>query len=171
MGDVTKARLGLYTVGWTAAGAGAAFDHGYVDKVTPILPLKLKPLKIGSLGDIKLGDRVIGIDDGAKIQVVCREIDLTFFQKMMPWYTSGSIPGKPATVNKDLYDYAGPLVVHPNDVSGTTQDITVLKAVPLRDFMTRDGVADDSITVEYVIYPDRAQLPSVAAWFYVGAAP
>lgn len=169
MGDVTKTRVGNYDVSWTANG-GTSYAHGYVDDVGVDLKLLLQPIKVGSIGPAILGHRVRGLSEDSKVTVECREIDLTHFQKMCPWFTTGSVALSPATINKDLYDYAGPLIVHPNDVTGTTQDITLVKAVALRGFMSRNGDDDDVVVIEYRVYPDRAQLPTLV-YGYIGAAP
>lgn len=168
MGDLTKTRLGNYDPSWTAAGAGSAFALGYVDRVTPDITIVTKEIKVGSIGNVVLGERIIAMT--GVVRVECRELDLTAYQKLMPWYTSGSIPMIPSTIHKDLYDYAGLLTLHPTDVSGTSQDLSLVKAVPLIMPMDRDGEADDQFIVDFHFFPDRAQLPTLV-YGYIGPVP
>jgi hypothetical protein len=160
--DLTRTRLRNFDVTW------ASYAFGAVDKVTPDVKLVLSPLSVGSVGRAVLGHRIVGVE-GAVV-VMAREIDLTFFQKMLPWYSAGSIALNPATINKDLYDYAGLLTLHPQDVDATTQDINLLKAVPQIKHMDRDGVKDDAVQVTFTFYPDRTQLPTLV-YGYLGTAP
>jgi hypothetical protein len=164
--DLTKTILNNYVVSWGASGSQYSF--GAVDKVTLQLPLKTKPIKVGSMGDIELGQRVIGIADGAKVQIEARQIDLTFLQKMHPWWSSGSIAKTPAAAQVDLYTYAQLLTLHPNDVAaGTfTQDVNLLKAVPMLSDEGRDGVGDGKDLVDFWIFPDRASFPTIVYGYY-----
>lgn len=167
MGDVTKTRLGNYDLSWTANG-GSLFALGFVDKVTPDITIVTKDIKVGSIGDVVLGKRIIALT--GLVRVECRELDLTAYQKLMPWYTSGAIPLNPATINKDLYDYAGLLTMHPTDVSGTAQDISLVKAVPVIHQPDRDGVADDKMIVDFHFFPLRTSLPTLV-YGYIGPVP
>jgi hypothetical protein len=160
--DLTRTRLYNYDVTWDSYAFGA------VDEVAPDFEIKVKEIKIGSFGDVKVGERIIGLE--GKIKVMAREIDITLLRKMLPWYTSGSVPLLPATVHKDLYDYAKLLTIHPIDISGTTEDLTFLKAVPRFKPMQRDGTKDDVVEVNFEIFPDRTQLPTLV-YGYVGASP
>lgn len=159
----------LYDVTW------GTLDLGAVDAVKPDLKLKLAEKKVGSIGDIVVGHWIIGLE--GTITVEAREVDLVQLQGLMPWYTSGSIPLTPATWHKDLYDYAAKLTIHPNDlpILTLTQDITLLKAVPMIRPAERDGVKPDVLNIEFSFYPDRAQLVTsgslLTAFGYIGAAP
>lgn len=167
MGDLTKTRLGNYDPSWTAAG-GSLWAMGFVDRVTPNITIVTKDIKVGSVGDVVLGKRIIAVTGTVRIEA--REVDLTAYQKLMPWYSSGSIPLNPATIHKDLYDYAGLLTLHPTDVSGTGQDLSLVKAVPLITPMDRNGNDDDRVIVDFHFFPDRTQLPTLV-YGYVGPVP
>src|SRR4051794_17443083 len=109
--DPTRTRQGSYDITWSTYTAGG------VDEVDPTgLVIKLQDVKLGSLGDIALGKRIIGLEGTIKAQL--REVDVAAFRALMPWYTSGSVPLTPATFNKDIYAYAAKLTLHPTDVTG-----------------------------------------------------
>jgi len=155
--DFTRLRLGNYDCTWNAVAMGA------VDKVTPNLELITKEKKVGSLGNLVIGHWIIGL--GGDITCEFREVDLTHFQKMMPWYVSGNIPLVPATWHKDLYDYAATLILHPNDLPAATltQDVVLTKCVPMFKFPDRDGENPDKPAVKFMFYPDRSQLTVAGA--------
>src|SRR5687768_9455035 len=115
--DRSRLRLGNYTVNWTKAG-GTLYDFGLIDKVTPNLEMVTLPKKAGSIGDVELGEWIIGLR--GTIQVEAREIDLTLLQKLCPWWSTGSISLLPSTWHQDLADYAGLLTLHPNDIAAAT---------------------------------------------------
>lgn len=168
--DATKTRLTNWSVKWKQAGAGSAFDFGGVDNVKPNIKIVTKDVKIGTTGAAVLGKRIVSLTGTVSAEL--REIDLTTLQKLMPWFTSGSIPLIPATVHKDMYDYAGLLTLHPDDLAADvlTQDLNLLKAVPTFTPMDGDGENDNFILAEWEFFPDRAQLPSLN-YGYVGAVP
>ncbi len=71
----------------------------------------------------------------------------------------GLIPMIPATFHADLYSYAQKLTLHPTDVSGTAEDITLLKSFPMFKFPKRKGDDEDThIEAEWRFWPDRSQL-------------
>jgi hypothetical protein len=162
--NIARTRLCDWDVTWSS------YSFGAVDKVTPDITIKTAPIKVGSVGDVELGSRVISVDGTVKVEM--REIDLTALQGVMPWYTSGSIPLNPATVHEDMYSYAAILNLHPTDVaSGTlTQDLNLLMAVPMIQMMEADGKTDGKVLVTFKFYPDRSQLPALV-YGYVGAPP
>src|SRR5689334_5858058 len=161
--DLAKTRKGLYSVVWNA------FDFGAIDSVEPDIELDTDELMVGSVGKVVLGRRIIALT--GTIKVVAREIDAALFQKLNPWWSSGPIGLTPATIHKDLYDYAQLLTIHPNDVdAATTEDINLLKAYPRFKPMKRDGVKDDLVEVEFEFFPDRAQIPALV-YGYIGTPP
>lgn len=164
--SVNPARAGIevFDVTWNT------YNFGGVDKVTPNIPLKLDPLKIGSMGDLKLDDQVIGFDDNAEIIVEAREIDAAFFQKMCPWWSSGPIALTPATPNTRLYGYAALLTLHASIAGGTTLDINISKAVPIRAIFPTDGKVQKVSTISFKMYPDRTQFPNIS-YGYIGTPP
>ena len=155
---------------WTATntrkcawvGTWNAIDFGGVDKITPDMKLKLSPIKINSVGDIKLGDRVVGMEDGAKITVIIREVTLVQLKKLIPWYTgAGTLVPLTPLLGVDLYSLAKPMVLHPTDLppATLTEDLTVYMCVPWNCWnISRDGLKDDEISAEFLVYPDRAKL-------------
>lgn len=161
--NLSRTRLTNYTVTWNSV------DLGAVDEIGVELEIGTKEIKVGSVGDAILGERVINMS--GQITVDAREIDLDQLQDLMPWFTSGSIPLLPGTVHKDLYDYAQLLRLHPIDQGATvTQDLCFIKAVPVIGFPEADGEEDNVLTVTFKLFPDRAQLPSLV-YGYVGNAP
>jgi hypothetical protein len=148
-----------------------AYAFGGNDKVTLQVPQKLKEIKVGSMGDLVLGHRVLGIEN-PKITVEVREIDLTFLQAIHPWWTSGAISVLPLAAQQDLYDYAAVLKLHPNHlpVGTVNQDRNYLKAVPMLSDASRDGVADGKDLVDFILYPDRSLFP-IVSYGYIGAIP
>jgi len=146
---------------------------GIVDAVDPQLKLLLEPITAGTYGNVVLGRRIIALE--GQVLVDYRECSLTQIQRFMPWYTSGSIPLTPTTLNKDMYDYAQLLTLHPRDAADTNQDTSLLKAVPVNAYsIKRDGKSDDIWRVAYDFYPLRSALeatPSVLLYGYVGPVP
>jgi hypothetical protein len=133
-------------------------DLGFVDKTQPMFKFKLKPIKVGSLGGITLGHRILGLAGSVRCEFLESVLDL--WQKLMPWGAAGKWVLSPATV-VDIYTYAQPLILHPTDIgAGTlTQDITVLKAVPKgAPKLARSGTGKDILVGEFIYFPDRALL-------------
>jgi hypothetical protein len=163
MGNAANSRRTQYDVSWNS------YDLGFLDDVKPELALKLDPIKIGSLGDVKLGDRILGLEDGAKVTVILRETIRASFQKMAPWasQTAGVALDLTPPAGGDLYTYAQILLLHPRDqvapiTPTTSQDISLTKTVPLKAFeLPRTGNDEDKWAVEFLVYPDRTQLPLI----------
>lgn len=166
--DISRTRLTNHKVKWGASGS--QYDFGAIDKVNVRSVITKKEIKVGSVGDVVLGHRVIGLE--AAISFEAREIDLNFLKKVHPWWSSGAIAMLPATVLQDLYTYAQILTLHPNDLADGTvdQDRNFVKAVPVLESSDRDGVNDDKDMVTFLIYPDRTQLPA-RIYGYIGAIP
>lgn len=159
--DLTRTQVSDYDVTW------GAYIFGSVDKVTPALKILTKPIKVGTLGDIKLGDRIIGLDGTIKVE--CREADVVALKALTAWSaTAGTaspgtvgvnLPLIPATFHDDLYNYAQALILHPTHLpaTNTASDLKLLKAVPhISGLGERDGVKDNVMMVEFEFYPDRA---------------
>lgn len=174
--DYTRLRApGLYTLNWTKAG-GTIYDFGLLDLVEPNFELITAPIQVGSIGDVPLGEWILGLK--GKITTALREIDLTTYQKLCPWWASGSISLIPTAVKADLYQYAGLLTLHPTDIAAATvtQDINLLKAVPRPiALMKRDGKKkEEQLVVEWTFWPDRAQLTQASplmVYGYIGTPP
>jgi hypothetical protein len=162
--NLSRTRLGNWNVVWDS------YDFGAVDKVTPKIAYVTKSIAVGSMGDVPLGKRFIRPE--LKITIEAREIDLALLKKLMPWWTSGSIPLTPQTLHQDLYAYAKLLTLHPSDLAADNheEDLNIVKAVPDFSPMERDGVADDKIIVEFEAFPDRAHFPDTV-YGYVGPVP
>lgn len=167
--DITKVDYRGYSV--TLGGV----TIGWVNDVDPsALKLITTELKIGEIGDIPLDDVVIGL--AGMIKVIMAQTDLASLRTATPWApSSGSIPLTPSTQYQPLYSYAKPLVIHPRGVSDTSEDLTLLKAVPLPSWIRMsDGKKQRDLPVDFKIYPDRTQLvadTSVLAYGYIGPAP
>lgn len=154
--NLGRTQVSDYDVFWNNYALGA------VDKVTPDLKPVTKPIKVGTLGDVMVGERFIGLE--GKITVEVREIDKAAAQQLLAWNAgsaTASVPFQPPSYHEDLYDFAQQLTIHPTFMgTNTTLDQIFTKAVPilLEGLGERDGVGDDKMKVEFRIYPDRAQL-------------
>jgi hypothetical protein len=156
MGDLSRTRLTDWDVTW------GTYSLGYVDKVTPDLKIKTMPLKVGTLGDIEVGHRIIGLEGSIKVEV--REIDFVMQRSLTPWGgTSGTVVNLMPTLPADLYDYAKALLLHPHDKgSDVSEDVHLLKTVPkIIPATERDGMKYDVWTIEFQVFFDRAQLPQL----------
>jgi hypothetical protein len=160
--DLTRTRVGNYdcTLG--------AYAFGAVDNVKPTIEIVKKEIKVGTIGNVVLGDRLIGAN--VAVEIEAREIDPALIKKLCPWWTSGSIAFTPATAHIDFYTYAQVLNLHPTDVTGTAEDLNFVKAVPIFNPMQRDGDKDDIVLAGFRIYPDRSVLPNLV-YGYVGPIP
>ena len=138
------------------------------------LALLLEPVKIGSLGNMKLDDRVIGLEDGALISVEIREITRAKIEAALPWVSgttvTGRIPLLPPINTLLSNAYAHALVLHPRGAADVNQDITLLKAVPVQLFnLSRDGTKDDVWELMFRLYPDMSITPPANPYGYIGA--
>ena len=160
--NITRTRLGDWDLTWNGIFLGS------VDKVTPDLKIRTVPIKVGSMGDAKLGERIIELDGNVKAEA--REIDLPFYQDFTAWNSTGTNAATlqliPSTPNVDMYTYSQLLRMHPTDASDATQDLALLHAVPLITPMNRDGKKDDMCLVTFVFYPDRTSLPNKSYGYY-----
>jgi hypothetical protein len=178
--DLSRTGVSDYDVTW------GAYVFGAVDKVDPSgMKIKTKPIKVGTLGDIMIGERIIGLEGTLKIEI--REVDQVTLKALVPWAaTAGqatpgsaavSIPIIPATFHKDRYDYALPLKLHPTHLasSDTSQDMVLLKAVGNFVYLgDRDGVKDNALAAEFMFFPNRSDLtasPPLVNYGYYGVAP
>jgi hypothetical protein len=175
--DITQTKVRNYRATW------GSFVGGYQDKLTMGVKLKTKEVKVGTLGDVVLDERVIGLTGTIKIEF--RQLSAAMRNGLMPWSatagtatpgTAGvSIPMIPAAFHTGLYQYAKELVLHPVDLidADTSQDVTFTKAVPwIKE--DADGVADNKLEVEFMIYPDQSQAtasPPVISYGYYGPPP
>lgn len=171
---MTKDPADLTLCAWDVSWNGV--DLGYVDDVDPTgLEPILEEKKVGSLGDIVLGHWIIGLKGMIKSQH--RQLPVTFYQAVSPWWSSGDIALTPALWHKDFYDYAQKLVLHPNHIAAGTKtlDITLLKAVPMFKPPKRNNKPPELVEINWLLYPDRSQLVTsgslIAAFGYIGAGP
>jgi hypothetical protein len=167
---VTNTRRTAWLPKW--GPAGSQYDFGGVDKVTPDLRLVTSPITIGTTGKAVLGQRIDALE--GTVTVEAREITRAMMEEMLPWHSSGdSISLIPSTLNTDLYDYAQLLTLHPKDVASNvfTQDINLLKAVPLYRPMDADGKEDNKVIVTFIFFPDRSVIDTALAYGYVGPVP
>jgi hypothetical protein len=160
--DFSRLQVSDYDVTW------GSYALGSVDKVTPKLTLKLKEIKVGTLGDVVIGKRIIGLE--GTVEVECREIDIVAIKGLMPWSAAAGnaspgtsvvqIPLVPALFHKDLYDYALALKLHPTHMGAdVSTDMNLLKAVPHMSYLgERDGVGDNKVLLEFEFFPDRGSL-------------
>jgi hypothetical protein len=166
MGDLANTSLSNYTIVW---GDEGELDFGFIDKVKLGGKMILKEIKVGSMGDVTLGHRVIGLEPAISIEA--RETTLAMLQGVHPWWTTGPIGMLPAQLHQDLYAYAQLLRLHPINAGGSaTKDRCYLKAVPFLNNSDRDGVNDDKDMIDFLIYPDRDQFPSLV-YGYIGNPP
>jgi hypothetical protein len=145
---------------------------GNVDGVTVDIDPVFDPVQVGSLGRRRVGKRIVELE--GTITVELRDVDEPTIRSLIPWAPTGPdpIPMLPAGLNKDLYDYAQKLVLHPQSAgTATTKDLTLLKAVPQIDWPDLNGEGDTVITVEFDLFPDRDALPETTTYGYVGPEP
>lgn len=179
--DPSRFKVSNYDVLW------GSYPIGGVDKVTPDLKLVTKIIKIGTLGDVPIGERSIGLDGTIKVEA--REVDLVQLKGVIPWSPAAgsatpgtaavSIPLISGVFHQDLYDLAKMLVVHPTHMlADTSQDLTLLKATPIIVYHgERNGVADDMDLIEFRVYPLRtgsnslASSPPMLNYGYIGPPP
>lgn len=133
--------------------------------------LKYKELQVGEFGDIDVGAIIIGMNGLVKLEL--EQVKAATKQQLSPWWVSGVVPMTPAIRHKDLYDYAKPLILHPVGTSGTAEDVSFLKAVPLWKPPKFDGKEFQIIEVEFRFFPDRALLATngYPTYGYHGAPP
>jgi len=147
-------------------------DLGYIKSGDASgLQLKTKELVVGHFGDIPIGAIIIGMQGTLKLTL--EQVKKESKQQLSPWWASGVVPMTPALRHKDLYDYAQVLVIHPIGVSGTDEDISLLKAYPMWKPPKFDGKEFQEIEVEFMFWPDRALLATnnYPTYGYFGAPP
>jgi len=159
---ISDSRRTNWDVTWATVALGG------VDEVNPDLSLVLADIKIGTYGDMVLGQRVV--DMGGLISVQLREMTRTLWATLTPWYDHGAGGADPTAdevgimpaPGVDLYTHADALILHPHDLDGAvvTEDIELYKAVPITPpaQRRRDGVSDDVWTVQFAVYPDRDKI-------------
>lgn len=154
---------GAYILTWDSYAFG---EH---DGVEIEQHYKLTELKISSLGDVVI-DHYHELVGGV-VRLKARELPIGFYQKVSPWWSSGSIALGPSAPNTKLYQYAKLLNLHPREQGVTlTKDLNYLKAVPLWTPFARDGMAPSVQLVGFQLYLDQAQLPNRVLG-YMGAPP
>lgn len=138
-----------------------AANVGWVDDLEFTVTLTTKERIVKQLHGQVMGHRLLGV--AARAKMTLREMTPANLAKAFPWSDGSSpIPLMPTGLGQDLYQYAVPVTLHPRDVSGAAEDITLLKGVCISGFTLKpDGENEDGNPVEFVFYPDRAQLPNL----------
>jgi hypothetical protein len=167
--DITKTVRTNWDVSWNGHTLGGC---NKVDLSN--LKLKTEPVMVGSLGAMKLDDRVIGLEDGASIKVEVREITRTQIERAIPWFSGASNTGNieliPPINTLLASNYAHALVLHPRGAADAYQDINLTKAVPVQLMnLSRDGTKDDVWELEFKIYPDLSVTFPANPYGHVGA--
>lgn len=167
--DPTKVRRTAYDVTWDPSSTN--HNLGGIDEVRFECPLQFAAVKIGSAGNLKLGDRFIGLGDDARIITVVREVTLARIRVLFPWDDGAGEVDLTPIYGADMAALAKPLLLHPIDkVDGlgnadTTEDITIFKALPIPSPVRRTGTDFDVWEVPWLIYPDLTKLSTgVAAY-------
>lgn len=154
--DPTKIRRTNYDVTWDSS------DLGSVNDVDPQLKLLVGKVETGSTGQMKLDDRVLGLEDAAKVIIQLRECTRDRLEKLVPWSTgSGDYELSLTPVIGTLLSatYAKALILHPRDMADVSEDIELYKTVPMNAIgPKRTGREDDIWTIEFWIYPDLTKL-------------
>lgn len=153
---------------WNTFGLGTLYE------VDPALDLITAEIKRGSTGEIVLGEWIIGLKGVVKVQLA--DITRIIQEKMTPWFSgvsgTDSIPLVPMTFQQNMYQYAQELVLHPNDLTTTKEDLHLIKTVPIvTGRIKRDGMKDEVWETTFVPFPDLSRLqasPPVPVWGYVG---
>lgn len=135
-------------------------DAGLMDEVNPALKLVFEPITTGTTGKKNiLGHRFVGVSGTIKLQ--CRQMSDALYALFAPWHDgNGPLPLTPPA-NSDLYDFAKPLILHPDDAGeDTSQDLVFPKASPMSvpAAIKKDGGKDDTWEVELAVYPPREQM-------------
>jgi hypothetical protein len=155
--DVTQVSMTI----WDVSVAGV--DVGYVEDIEIEEKRTLKPRVLKQLGEMKLGDRLTGIE--IMIKGKFRQTGAAQLALFYPWNTTAVLPlaMAPVAMYGDLYDYAQQVVLHPRYMgSVVTADRTFNKAVISAGLKQKsDAKDDDSLDFEMVVYPDRTQLPNI----------
>lgn len=164
--DPANTKVRTYSVGLGATVEGA-LDIGLVDDVELVESMDLKSIKNSRFGSVSLGMRNVGHQ--VRIKFILREIVLANLQRLMPWGSQGAGWHVAPPLGADLYSYAQVLVLHPDDVDDTSEDIVAVKAAPISGVNLKgNGEADSGIAFEFACFPDRDQLPEIVD-VYVGA--
>lgn len=158
MGNAANLRRFDYNCVWNS------IDHGYVDAVMIDPQLAYSDKKVGSLGKVILG--AWGDAGDPIVEVELREITRTLLEKMAYWFagSAGQAVKLSPPAGVDIYTYAQLLTLHPTDIAGgtTSQDVTLLKAVPIWGMkLTVNGENDAVYKMRFRGFPDRSGLPTV----------
>jgi hypothetical protein len=145
-----------------------AHDLGGVDSVDPTgIKMMLDPVKIGSVGKMKIDDRFVGCTDDSQIKIVVREVTRVRMEKLCPWFVGTTlvtdINGTPPVNTLIANAYAQELRLHPTDKGSTiNEDLVFFKVVPVGPaaLIKRTGTVDDAWEITLNIYPDLTKLPA-----------
>lgn len=139
---------------------------GYTEKQSLKVKAKTRPITVSQLQELVVGDRIVGMEVSGTIWL--KEVNLTNLKLALPW-SSAAGALSPAAMGGDMYDHAVPIKFHPRDVTGTTEDITIDKAVITGGLdLEGDGTKDSTIPLTFTGYPDRTQLPTTVDFGQIG---
>lgn len=135
-------------------------DVGWCDEPEVTQELSLQERKQTKVYGQVLGHRLVGVK--VTVKVTLRELTKANHGLAVPWYTANDIALMPTTLGGDLYQYAKEVLLHPRDKADTTEDIKLLKAVPIGPLTIKgDGANEGGIPLTLFAYPDRSQLPNL----------
>jgi hypothetical protein len=140
----------------------ASFALGLIDDPdTSQIKFILDPIKTGTTGKTKIGERFIGLE--GDIICDCRESTRGLIWEMLPWNTgtdSGGAVVLTPPLNVDLFTYAQPLRLHAqSDGSSNARDLVLGLATPVHGYKAqRQNTKDDFWRMTFTIYPSRTNL-------------
>jgi len=143
---------------------------GYIqEEPEPEIDIATQDIKTSQTYDQVLGRWVTGFS--CEFDVILKECTLERLVVAFPHFSdtlgTDPIPLVPATLGVDEYQYGEKLILHPRSKgSDTKEDYVFSKAVP-RFGKVANTAEGRVIVIHFVIYPDRAQLPSIVIG-YIG---
>lgn len=153
--DISKTKIRTYSILVNNT------ELGYCDEPSVEIEQTLSEITLSQLHKQVMGHRIQGVK--AVIKANVREINQANLGANFPWYSgSGNIALMPTALGADNYQYAKEVRLHPDDITGTGEDIILKKAVATGKINLKgDGDKDAVIPMEFTAYPDRTQLPNL----------
>lgn len=155
-----------YSVSWKGNTLGLVKD---VD-LTALKP-QLVEKKIGKMGDVVLDEVVIGMQGTLKLTL--HQVNKTTIQQLCPWWSSGSVALISSARFYSRYANSGVLLLHPVGVSGTDEDVNLVKAFPTLIIPKGDGIIWREVQTEWMCFPDQTEAltNNLLVYGYYGAPP